>query len=157
VSPFPLQLAESHLVKWVKTYQLELSCDGFLEDEEALLKYCQNVITTCPTWAVVVDDKILGALWIDQGDYPSSVGFHFVSSPRAFGFGIMERASKMVIEQIFTQAPQVLHISANLFDSNRSAKAFLSRIGFRQIGLFTTFATRKGTPLDLALFEYVRS
>lgn len=156
VNPCPIELCDA-IVSWIMKYFDTLSADGFFENEEQLRVITNGVLTVCPTFGVLVDEKYVGMIWFETGTTPTNVSFHFVSSPEAFGKGYMDKAAKDVLKQVFDKCPTVNHISASFYSKNKPAKAFVRRLGFNQNGTLREFVTQKNIPLDVVSFELLRS
>ncbi len=159
IEPFPLAEVQ-RLVGWLHCYKSAMLADGQPSSNEDMEKYILASMPNSLSFGVIDKNNtlnykheapLIGVIWADPGFTQQSVYFHFTSTRRAWGSGLMDEAGHQVIKHLFETYP-LSRISAFILNNNKPAKNYLKRLGFKQDGLFPDYVTQNNIPRSMAHF-----
>src|SRR6266478_7873224 len=165
IEPFPLAEIK-RFVGWTHCYKSMMSVDGDPQTDEELEIYYKDFFQQAPSWGVIDKNNklgykheapLIGIIFLQAGASPTNVYVHLASTRKAWGSGLMDQAAKKLIQHVFDTYPGLLRISGAILNSNKPAKAFAKRAGFKQDGLLKDFVTQNNQPRSVAHFGFLRT
>lgn len=164
LEPFPASQLE-RLFGWLHCYKTFIETDLSPKTAAAYVEMFTNLPADVRTFGVVdkrqqvdakVDAALIGMLAFEPAS-PYNGYMHVASRRKAWGTGLIEEASKLVITELFTSNEQLCRLSAMVFDKNAPAKSLLVRMGFKREGIFPEFVRQNNLPVTIAHYGLTRS
>jgi len=165
LEPFP-QGEIKRLVGWTHCFKTLMEVDGDPTTDEERAVYYKVLLSQVPSWGVIDranklgyqhEAPLIGIIFLQPASNGNNFYVHLASTRRAWGSGLMDQAGKRLIEHVFETYPQLTRLSGAILNSNKPAKAFAKRMGFKQDGLLKDFVTQNGEPRSVAHFGLLRS
>jgi hypothetical protein len=131
----------NHFAKETLDEQSPQSMESFLERERATRS------TGGKTFAIMMDDKLIGAVWCEAIGNGMAIG-HLVFDPgHTISTREKVRASRCALESMFLSFRKIIW---TFFSDNRAFRVFLKRLGAIEEGCFRKSLMRKGEWVDQA-------
>lgn len=169
ISPFPVQ-GLRQAAQWMHCYKtLTFRDDGpqTIEDIERFLG--ENLPRATRSWGIIDKNNLtgtkqeaplVGLIYFDK-PLPENGYFHIATNRRAWGEriaqpGLAEQAGRLILNDLWSEFPELQRVSAFTYARNKAAVHFLRKLGCRQDGYFQAMGVSKGVPQDVVHFGVLR-
>lgn len=164
IEPFP-STEVRRLMGWLHCYKTLVETDDSPKTEEDVMAFLAAKLPYVLSWGVIDRNNslgykheapLIGFISAELSGASNNLYMHVASTRKAWGSGLMDQGFTKIISHIFDNYPSVTRLSAALLNSNKPAKAFAKRVGFKQDGLLQDAVTQNGEPKAIAHFGYLR-
>lgn len=170
ISPFPATMLPQ-AAGWMRCYKTMVFGDDGPQTNEDIEIFLRNILSmsNISSWAIV--DKanltktkheapLVGILYFERANTQNGY-IHVASHRRAWGDklaqpGLIEQGARLVLDHLFETEPNLARISVAVLASNKAARNFAQRVGFRKDGYFINMAKVGGKPENVVHLGMLR-
>lgn len=148
------------LMVWATDDEVSRFCtwDTYNSIDQAI-DYIKNIAIPHP-WSKVIciSGRAIGAISVtpNLGNCDKCrAELGYCLARKYWGKGIITRAVKMVVSNIFQECPDLERLEATVDLNNRASQRVLEKAGFHRDGVLRKYRVLKGRTVDVAMFSFL--